>query len=256
VLALRPLPALEDNYIWTLANDHGEALIVDPGEAAPVFEAIAAGLRPVAILLTHHHPDHVAGAAALLEKFAIPCFAPHDDRIPAASHRVGEGDRVHIEALDLSFDVLAIPGHTLSHIAYHGGGLLFCGDTLFSLGCGRLFEGSPAQMLASLDRLAALPPETTVCCGHEYTESNGRFARVVEPDNRDRDARLEEVRELRARGEPSLPSSIASERACNPFLRADLAAVRASLEQHAGAMIADRLQAFTLMREWKNGFRA
>src|SRR4249919_3238884 len=170
MLRLHPLPAFQDNYIWTLSTPDGRALIVDPGDAAPVLAAADDGMQPVAILLTHHHPDHAGGVAELRRRFDIPCFAPHDERIADASHRVGDGDRVVIAALDLMFDVIALPGHTLSHIAFHGHGYLFCGDTLFSLGCGRMFEGSPRQMLASLDRLAALPDDTLVCCGHEYTQ--------------------------------------------------------------------------------------
>ena len=253
MLSLRALPAFSDNYIWTLANDAGEALVVDPGDAAPVLAAAGQGLKPVAILLTHHHPDHVGGAEELLGRFDIPCYAPADERIRHASARVGEGDRVRIGALGLEFEVSEIPGHTLSHIAFHGGGYLFCGDTLFSLGCGRMFEGSPQQMLGSLERLAALPGETRVCCGHEYTEANGRFARAAEPDNPAREARLEEVAGLRARGLPSLPSTIASERACNPFLRVDAPGVQAILRER-GVDTADRVASFAALRSWKDGF--
>ena len=170
-------------------------------------------------------------------------------------HRVSEGDRVRIDALGLELDVLAVPGHTLSHVAFHGGGVLFCGDTLFSLGCGRLFEGTPGQMLTSLDRLAALPGETLVCCGHEYTQSNGRFALVAEPENATRDARLAEVAALRLRGQPSVPSSLASERACNPFLRIDQPAIRQVLRSK-GLAGEDRIQAFAALRSWKDGFAA
>lgn len=256
-LHLLALPAFQDNYIWLLADAAGACLVVDPGDAAPVREALAAhGLHPVAMLLTHHHADHVGGVEALLAASAIPCYGPDDPRIPEAATRVGDGDRVAVPALGLDFEVLAVPGHTRSHIAFHGGGLLFCGDTLFSLGCGRLFEGSPAQMLASLDRLAALPGETLVCCAHEYTQANGRFARAAEPVNAARDARLAEVDALRARGLPSLPVTLASERACNPFLRADAPGIRGTLATRGDGPPANRTQAFAALRAWKDAFVA
>jgi len=159
---LEALPALSDNYIWTLSADDGRAIVVDPSEAGPVFAAIDAGLRPVAILLTHHHPDHIDGAGPLLERFEIPCYAPVDPRIACATRRMSEGDAFDVPELGIRFSTLAVHGHTSSHVAYHGAGLVFCGDTLFSLGCGRLFEGTPAQMLASLEQLAALPGATRV----------------------------------------------------------------------------------------------
>lgn len=249
-----PLPAFEDNYIWLLTAPGGDAVVVDPGEPGPVFQAVAEGLRPVAILLTHHHADHTGGAMALQDHFGLPCHAPVDDRIGVASQRVGDGDRIRIDALDLDLDVLAVPGHTRSHIAFHGGGHLFCGDTLFSLGCGRMFEGDPGQMLASLDRLAALPGGSAVCCGHEYTEANGRFAAVAEPDNPARDRYLEQVRSLRAKGLPSLPSTLAIEHACNPFLRLDRAALNRTLSGRLGRAPRDRIEAFAALRQWKDVF--
>ena len=253
MLSLRPLPAFQDNYIWTLSNAAGEAIVVDPGDAAPVLAAAREGLRPVAILLTHHHDDHIGGAAALLAEFRVPCYAPVEPRISVEATRVGQGDVVRIPALDLDLAVLEVHGHTRSHIAFHGGGHLFCGDSLFSLGCGRMFEGQPAQMLDALDRMAALPGDTLVCCGHEYTEANGRFARVAEPDNAVRDRRLEDVARLRAAGLPSVPSRMDQERACNPFLRVDAAGIQAQLRARGLASEA-RADAFAALRAWKDAF--
>ena len=256
MLRALPLPAFQDNYIWLLAADGGAALVVDPGDAAPVRAAMDQGLRPVAILLTHHHADHVGGAAELAAELGVPVHAPRDERITLPAGRVGDGDAVQVPALGLHLDVIAVPGHTRSHVAFHGAGHLFCGDTLFSLGCGRLFEGTPAQMLASLDRLAALPGETAVCCGHEYTEANGAFARAAEPDNAARDAHLARVAALRARGAPSLPSTLAIERAANPFLRVDALGVQASVATRLGRAPTDRVEAFATLRQWKDGFSA
>lgn len=253
MLVLRPLPAFSDNYIWTLADGEGRAIIVDPGDSAPVMEAAQAGMKPVAILLTHHHDDHIGGAAALSEHFNIPCYGPVDARIRFPVQPVREGDRVRIDALDLDFEVMEVPGHTTSHIAFHGGGFLFCGDTLFSLGCGRMFEGTPAQFLDSLDRLAALPGDIQVCCGHEYTQSNGRFSMAAEPENAERDRRLAEVADLRAHGLPSVPSPMSGERACNPFLRVDQPGLRDGLEAR-GVPQGDRIAAFAALRAWKDGF--
>lgn len=261
MMTLRALPALTDNYIWTLSAEDGRAIVVDPSQAGPVLAAVDAGLQPVAILLTHHHPDHIDGAAPLLERFDIPCYAPVDPGIACATHRVGEGDAFVVPELNLQFTALEVHGHTRSHVAFHapatGGesGIVFCGDTLFSLGCGRLFEGTPAQMLASLDKLASLPADTRVCCGHEYTLSNAAFAAVVDPHNLPLHARIAEAQALRERGQPTVPSTISDELACNPFLRVDTPAVRAAVERHVGKLLPERVDIFAALRQWKDGFQ-
>ena len=255
-MRLTALPAFEDNYIWALVDDEGYAVIVDPGDAAPVLAASGLGLWPAGVLLTHHHPDHCGGVAALLERWpTLPVFAPDDPRIPHATERVSEGSRFQLNSWD--FTVLAVPGHTLSHIAFHGaGGHLFCGDTLFSLGCGRLFEGTPAQMLESLERLATLPGDSAVCCGHEYTLANAAFARAVDPANDALRRRTEEAQAMRNDGRPTLPSTLATELATNPFLRVDTPAVRSAVAKRLGREPTDRVETFAELRRWKDGFRA
>lgn len=251
-----PLPAFSDNYIWLLPCGDGLALVVDPGLAEPVNVALAAsGLRLAGILLTHHHDDHVGGVADLLRQWPnATVVAPDDERIADATQRVGEGDTVTLGSL--GFETLAVPGHTVSHVAFHGHGLLFCGDTLFSLGCGRLFEGSAEQMLGSLDRMAALPGDTLVCCGHEYTQSNAAFARAVDPDNAALARRSEEVATMRTAGQPTVPVPLADERATNPFLRIDSHAIRQAVAMHSGVDDPDRTATFAALRRWKDGFRA
>jgi hydroxyacylglutathione hydrolase len=255
-MQLTALPALDDNYIWLLEDGSGRWLVVDPGEAAPVLATRGDGPPPEAILLTHHHGDHVAGVAGLRQRWpGVPVHGPADPRVGSLVDRpVGRGDR--IRAGSWAFEVLAVPGHTASHLAFHGHGLLFCGDTLFSLGCGRLFEGTPLDMLASLDRLAALPAATLVCCGHEYTLANAAFARVVDPDNAALRRRHEEAIAMRGNQRPTLPSTLEQELACNPFLRIDAPAVRSALAAREPAAVHDRADAFAALRRWKDGFRA
>jgi hydroxyacylglutathione hydrolase len=252
MLQIVPLPAFRDNYIWTLRKGRFAA-VVDPGEAAPVRQYLAGeGLELCAILATHHHPDHVGGIAELVREAKVPVHGPKGEPIPELTHPVGEGDRVELPQLGLVFSVFDIPGHTRAHVAYYGAGSLFSGDTLFACGCGRVFEGTPAQMLASLGKMAALPDDTLVYCGHEYTLANIEFARKVDPGNAALAAREERVRRLRAAGKPSLPSTLGEERATNPFLRCAEPPVVASANKYLGSRIGDPVSVFAAIREWKN----
>ncbi|MSQ64601.1 MAG: hydroxyacylglutathione hydrolase [Betaproteobacteria bacterium] len=254
MLEIVPLSAFKDNYIWTLRAGK-YAAVVDPGEAHPVKDyLLREGLTLVAILATHHHPDHVGGIAELVEMKKVPVFGPRGESIPALTHPLGENDRVEIPELAAEFFVLDIPGHTRAHVAYYGLGSLFCGDTLFACGCGRVFEGTAGQMLASLSKLAALPDATKVYCGHEYTLANIKFARAVDPDNSVLAAREEQAAKLRAAGRPTLPSTLGEERATNPFLRCAEPAVIESANKYLGARIADPVSVFAAIREWKNRF--
>ncbi|WP_028605208.1 hydroxyacylglutathione hydrolase [Ottowia thiooxydans] len=254
---LLALPAFSDNYLWLL-HDGARAIVVDPGDATPVLAALKQhGLELAAILTTHHHADHVGGVDSLRESTGATVYGPARERIPQPYVPLTDGETV--KALGISFRVIDVPGHTAGHIAYfadevNGAPLLFCGDTLFSGGCGRLFEGTPAQMLASLDALAALPADTRVCCAHEYTLANLHFARVVEPGNAALAEYYQNCEALRAAGTPTLPSSIGMERAINPFLRSREAAVTQAVRAHA-VTTTDDAAVFAALREWKNNFR-
>ena len=254
MLEIVPLSAFQDNYIWTL-RDGKNAAVVDPGEARPVKEYLAReGLTLVAILATHHHPDHVGGISELVAMAKVPVFGPKGEPIPELTHPVGLGDKVEIPSLGASFSVLDIPGHTRAHVAYYGLESLFSGDTLFACGCGRVFEGTAAQMLDSLTKLAALPDETKVYCGHEYTLANIKFARSVDPDNHVLAAREARAQALRAAGRPTLPSTMGEERATNPFLRCTEPVVVESANKYLGSRIGDPVSVFAAIREWKNRF--
>ncbi|MDP2431176.1 MAG: hydroxyacylglutathione hydrolase [Pseudomonadota bacterium] len=291
------IPAFRDNYVWAIHDDHS-AILVDPGEAAPILAWLERWQRhPVAILVTHHHADHVGGIREITARYAIPVYGPGNETIPGRTHPLLGGETVQINELGLAFQVLATPGHTLGHLCYfqsrasdsrrsplplgeglglrepfmaehetfmngggqpamngYGHGALFCGDTLFSCGCGRLFEGTPAQMHASLSRIKALPAETLVYCAHEYTLENLDFALAVEPNNPALQTRLAEVRGLRGQGIPSLPVSLSTEIATNPFLRFDEPSVIVAAAQHAEHPVQPGLEAFTTVRAWRDGY--
>lgn len=251
------LPAFEDNYLWLL-HDGARALVVDPGDAQPVQAALARlGLPLQGILVTHHHGDHTGGVATLHEATGAPVFGPARERIPEPFKPLHGGQGMTM--LDIDWQVIDVPGHTAGHIAYYapdvdGAPLLFCGDTLFSGGCGRLFEGTPAQMLASLDVLATLPSATRVCCAHEYTLANLRFAAAVEPGNQALADYTRQCERRRAQGLPTLPSDIGTERAINPFLRSRQPAVAQAVRAHTPSA-QDEVAVFAALREWKNTFR-
>lgn len=253
-MQLLPIPILEDNYAWLMHDMHGHALVVDPGEAGPVARAVNEHeLTLTHILLTHHHQDHIGGSAALAERFGAAIVAPDDPRIAHVNQRVTDGTCVQIPGPDWRFHVLSIPAHTRTHVAYFGEGVLFSGDTLFSLGCGRIFEGTPRDLLLALDRLSVLPGDTLLCCGHEYTLANGAFALTVEPGNEALIRRVEQARLLLASGRASLPSTLEDERRTNPFLRVSSDAVQAwAAARGADATRVSRLAA---LRAAKDDFR-
>jgi hydroxyacylglutathione hydrolase len=249
-----PVPAFDDNYIWMLVEGP-HAVAVDPGDEEPVRDFLKRTERELrAILVTHHHDDHTGGVAELAAGREIPVYGPRLERIPALTHPVGEGDRVCLPALGMTLTVMDVPGHTRGHVAYYGAGCLFCGDTLFTCGCGRLFEGTPEQMAASLAKLRALPDDTLVYCAHEYTQDGIRFAKTVEPDNADLLQRETDTDRRRAHHEPTVPSTLALEKATNPFLRWDQSSVRAAAEKYSGRAQRDPAQMFATVRNWKDRF--
>ena len=254
MLTIFPIPALKDNYIWAL-HDQQHAVVVDPGQAAPVLAYLDTHkLVLTAILCTHHHNDHTGGVRELTQVYNVQVFGPQHETIPCLSHALGEGDRVDLAEPDVKLHVMDIPGHTLGHIAYVGAGSVFCGDTLFGCGCGRIFEGTAAQLFHALQRLANLPDETKVYCGHEYTEANIRFALACEPDNVRLKQRQVDVRALRANAQPTLPSTIALEKATNPFLRCTEPDIIATALRMTQTELTDPTSVFTALRAWKDHF--
>ena len=254
ITTIVPIRAFQDNYIWCLRRG-STAVVVDPGDADPVLEYLSdEGLQLAAILTTHHHGDHVGGNTALLAKYNVPVYGPAHEKIPGITRALREGDTIEVPGVGLHLRVFDIPGHTAGHIAYYGDGVLFCGDTLFSCGCGRLFEGSAAQMHSSLSKLAALPGNTLVYCGHEYTLANLRFARAADPGNPAIDEREASARAALADGRPSLPSTIESELAANPFLRGGDPGVATSASRFAGRAMTNPVEVFATLRKWKDGF--
>lgn len=253
-LRIDAVDAFTDNYIWIL-DDGTHAVVVDPGLAEPVQAYLdARELQLAALLLTHHHADHIGGVNDLLDRTPCPVFGPPDARIPAVNRPCSGGDTVRIDRPSLEFRVVETPGHTTSHIAFHGDGRLFCGDTLFSVGCGRMFEGTAPQMLASLDALAALPDATRVFCAHEYTRANCEFAQRVDPDNGDLADRCQEVKQLRQDQQRTLPSLLGQEKRCNPFLRArDPSVVRAA-QSHDPDCDGTPSSVFAVLRRWKDNY--
>ncbi len=255
MLNIIPIPAFDDNYIWLLHNGQN-AVVVDPGDAAPVIKTLnALNLNLSAILITHHHSDHIDGVASLLAHQAlilqpVPVYAPQYENFNFEHIKLAENDEIHLPEIAQSFRIMWLPGHTLGQIAYVNDDYLLCGDTLFGAGCGRLFEGTPAQMLHSLNRLKLLKPSTKVFCAHEYTAKNIEFALSLEPDNADLMARKQQIQALRAQHLPSLPSTIDLELKTNPFFRCN----QATIFNNSQAESSDELAVFTAIRSLRNHY--
>lgn len=256
-ISVNPIKALQDNYIWAIENHTTRtAIIVDPGEAAPVLAYLQkSALTLTAILITHHHWDHTNGIAEIIEKVNVPVYGPAIEAISSLTHSVKQDSIISLTDLPQPISVMHIPGHTLGHLAYYFADNLFCGDTLFSAGCGRVFEGTFVQMYQSLMTLRELPDATRVYCAHEYTLANLRFAQAVEPMNSAIQERIEVVRQLINQQKPSLPSTIFVEKMVNPFLRCDIPEVMKSASEHAKRELNMPVEVFSVLREWKNGFK-
>lgn len=251
---IHAIPALKDNYIWLMhSEDAKSTYIVDPGEAEPVLEKLdLLKFSLDGILITHHHPDHTGGIDELLKHYSVPVFGT--PRIKQVTNIVCDKDILFLSGHE--FEVISIPGHTRDHVAYHSAqdSILFSGDTLFSSGCGKLFEGTPQQMHTSLSALSSLPPSTKIYCGHEYTENNTSFAMNVDPKNKSLQKYAEKVRILRMQNKPSLPSTIGLELEINPFLRADNKNIQEAAKSYTNKSHLDVNQTFAAIRKWKDSY--
>ena len=256
-MKITPIPAFKDNYLW-LIEAEGHCYIIDPGDGGAVKKWLKKRHQSLsAILITHHHNDHIGGIEELLGDYAVPVYGPESPRIPQITHFLHEGQSLSLPGLPLT--VMEIPGHTMDHIAYFvdingQDPLLFCGDTLFAGGCGRIFDGTPTLFHQSLIKIGQLPGNTRVFCAHEYTLANLRFAQAVEPDNSDLAHRIPVEQQKRQLGQPTIPTTIAAELATNPFLRCQLESVKTSVEEYYGAVTSSDLEVFTLLRQWKDHF--
>lgn len=257
MISVKPVEAFTDNYIWFIENNaNHHVAIVDPGDEQPVLAAIAQRkLIPAAILCTHHHWDHTDGIAGLLERYDIPVYGPANESVATLTQRLRGGDQIKLPTLELSFSILDIPGHTRGHIAYYGHNRLFCGDTLFSAGCGRLFEGTAEQMHLSLATLGQLPASTEIYCGHEYTLSNLQFAETVEPSNHYIKEYITQCNRQRANNLPTLPSTLATEYQINPFLRTTEPTVKNAVEKQQKKSCNSEIEVFAALRRWKDNYK-
>ncbi len=258
---ITPIKAFSDNYIWAISTNQGSDLaLVDPGDAKVCINYLEQHNKILSsILITHHHSDHTGGVRALIQycqakQWPLEVITPANNAIPGATRQVTAGDTVYLSNINLTLTVIELPGHTLDHLGYYNDQLLFCGDTLFSGGCGRLFEGTAAQMHASLAKLKQLPEHTAVYCTHEYTLANLEFALTVEPQNPELQNYYNHVAALRQQNKASLPTSIAREKQINPFLRTEFATIKTSAQKHSGQTCTDEVTVFAAIRQWKDNF--